>query len=147
MWKERFAVVVVVYVSGGLMAGNEGSSSGGDGSGLTLSVKMLDSTVHSVTVPSANVLVSDLKRAVSEVAGVPADRQRLIFRGAVLKDEKTLAEYRMESGFVIHLVVSPEGRTNNRGGATSAAEERASQQRVKSRKNPHTPSTLTSFSF
>ncbi|OZJ01416.1 hypothetical protein BZG36_05677, partial [Bifiguratus adelaidae] len=47
---------------------------------------------HSVTVPY-NASVLYLKEQVSVVAAVDVPRQRLIFQGRVLKDDKRIDEY------------------------------------------------------
>mmetsp|Transcript_35379 Transcript_35379/g.140559 ORF Transcript_35379/g.140559 Transcript_35379/m.140559 type:complete len:632 (-) Transcript_35379:1345-3240(-) len=88
---------------------------------LTLSVKMLDSTAHTVVISQENPQVSDLRREVASVAEVPVERQRLIFRGAVLRDDKSLADYHLENGHVLHLVVKPEVPMTSSPGAPPGA--------------------------
>ncbi|CEO99951.1 hypothetical protein PBRA_007685 [Plasmodiophora brassicae] len=52
--------------------------------------------------------VDALKSAVAEANGTPPERQRIIFRGKVLKDGHLLAEYGVASDSVVHLVVRPD---------------------------------------
>ncbi|KAI0814746.1 hypothetical protein BC629DRAFT_1279766 [Irpex lacteus] len=48
--------------------------------------------------------VLDLKQAIAEKSDVPADRQRLIYSGRVLKDEDVLSVYKIQSSHTIHMV-------------------------------------------
>jgi len=57
-----------------------------------------------------------LKQLITAAINVPADRQRLIFRGRALRDRDSLSLYRIEAGNVVHLVeslsdVPPSNRT------------------------------------
>ena len=51
-------------------------------------------------------LVSEVKAKVTEVTQVPAQLQRLIFRGRVLRDESHIREHCIEDGDCLHLVHS-----------------------------------------
>ncbi|KAJ8905101.1 hypothetical protein NDN08_001611 [Rhodosorus marinus] len=107
---------------------------------LTLSVKMLDSTVHTVVISQENPQVLDLRREVASVAEVPVERQRLIFRGAVLRDDKSLADYHLENGHVLHLVVKPEEpRPNNPGAPPGAPQPRRRHHHHHHHHHPHNP--------
>jgi ubiquilin len=56
-----------------------------------------------VTVdPSKTVL--EIKQSVAEKVGIPAEEQRLIFKGQLLKDDTPLQSYGPSNGVVIHLV-------------------------------------------
>jgi ubiquilin len=48
--------------------------------------------------------VLDLKNAIAEQTEVPAERQRLIYSGRVLKDHDTLADCKIADGNTIHMV-------------------------------------------
>jgi len=56
--------------------------------------------------------VADLKQAIADKSDVPADRQRLIYSGRVLKDDDQLSVYKIQSSHTIHMV---------KGAARSAA--------------------------
>ena len=60
----------------------------------TIHVKATSGAKITVSV-ELGVLVSDLKQtlASSDKANVPASQQRLIYRGHVMKDERTLESY------------------------------------------------------
>lgn len=93
---------------------------------LTFTVKSSQDAKHSVTI-SANATVADLKAklSASDYADLPAERQRLIYSGRVLKDPDTLSSYKIKDGHTIHLVKGAESnqRQNpaNQGGATPSA--------------------------
>ncbi|KAH8099819.1 hypothetical protein BXZ70DRAFT_1008799 [Cristinia sonorae] len=61
--------------------------------------------------------VLDLKQAIAEKSDVPADRQRLIYSGRVLKDEDALTVYKIQSSHTIHMV---KGAARNVGSTSSA---------------------------
>ncbi|KAF8929681.1 Large proline-rich protein bag6, partial [Dissophora ornata] len=68
------------------------SSASQSSSPITLTVKTIESQTHSVTT-SLNETVLQLKERLAEMLQVPTPRQRLIFRGRVLVDDKQLSEY------------------------------------------------------
>ncbi|CAE7238516.1 UBB [Symbiodinium pilosum] len=51
--------------------------------------------------------IASVKATLQEREGCPVDRQRLIFGGQQLKDECTLADYKIESDALVTLIVSP----------------------------------------
>lgn len=78
--------------------------------------------------------VFNLKEACASKAEIPAEEQRLIFKGKliiiptdmvlmiclgkILKDENTLEEYKIEDGVTVHLV---KGKSAAASGSTSSA--------------------------
>ncbi|KAA8649702.1 hypothetical protein EYZ11_003346 [Aspergillus tanneri] len=87
---------------------------------ITFTIKASNDAKFTLTLP-LSTLVSDLKEnlSTSEYADTPADRQRLIYSGRVLKDNETLATYKIKDGHTIHLVKS--AASNQQQGAASAA--------------------------
>jgi len=67
-------------------------------------VKMLDGREF-VVCAARDDAVARLKQLAASGSGVPAERQRLIFRGRVLLDHMTLAQYDVQNNHVVHLVV------------------------------------------
>jgi hypothetical protein len=57
-----------------------------------LSIKSLEQQVKSVSLPR-NASVMELKQKIKLVFDVDTLRQRLIFQGKVLKDDKNLLDY------------------------------------------------------
>ena len=75
----------------------------------TVRLKTLDSEeAHELSVPIEETVVR-LKQRVEQRVGVPASRQRLIFQGRVLRDERPLSFYDLEDGAVLHVIARPEG--------------------------------------
>ncbi|KAI8098732.1 uncharacterized protein BX664DRAFT_381408 [Halteromyces radiatus] len=74
---------------------------------IGLQIKSLEQRTHSVTLPR-NSSVLELKNEIQATLDVDSGRQRLIFQGKVLKDDKNLMDYaNLDDGKVIHLVIRP----------------------------------------
>lgn len=86
---------------------------------ITFNVKAANDKKHVITVP-ATCTVADLKAklATSEYADIPAERQRLIYSGRVLKDPDTLSGVKIKDGHTVHLV---------KGAASNARQNPANQ--------------------
>jgi len=74
----------------------------------------------------------ELKQACVDGCKLPAESQRLIFKGRILKDESTLDEYKIEDGLTVHLVKGksaqgaqpqPSASTANTSSSTANASE------------------------
>ena len=72
---------------------------------LTFNVKSSNDAKYTITMPSS-ATVSALKEKLStkDYADLPAERQRLIYSGRVLKDADTLGSYKIKEGNTVHLV-------------------------------------------
>ncbi|KAF1937644.1 hypothetical protein EJ02DRAFT_458543 [Clathrospora elynae] len=72
---------------------------------ITFNVKAANDQKHVLTLPSTTS-IADLKAKLStaEYADVPAERQRLIYSGRVLKDLDTLASVKIKDSHTVHLV-------------------------------------------
>ncbi|KAK7686493.1 hypothetical protein QCA50_010091 [Cerrena zonata] len=79
--------------------------------------------------------VLDLKEAIAEKSDVPADRQRLIYSGRVLKDEDILSVYKIQSSHTIHMV---KGAARNNASSSSTPQTLPTMQ---AGQNPHDPLT------
>ncbi|KAK1929302.1 Ubiquilin [Phytophthora citrophthora] len=77
---------------------------------LRLRLKTLDERVFDVEA-SSSMSVSDFRAKVALVTAVPAPRQRLIYRGKLLKDGAALAAYDLQDGHTVHLVAKPPANT------------------------------------
>ncbi|KAI4128518.1 MAG: hypothetical protein LQ338_002688 [Usnochroma carphineum] len=72
---------------------------------VSFNVKSSSDARYTITVPlSTTVLDLKNKLSTSDYADIPADRQRLIYSGRVLKDADTLASYKIKEGNTVHLV-------------------------------------------
>lgn len=76
---------------------------------ISFKVKTSSDGNHSITMPdSASVLDLKNKLATTEYENVPADRQRLIYSGRVMKNEEPLSTYKIKTGNTIHMVKSAQ---------------------------------------
>lgn len=74
---------------------------------ITFHVKSSSDAKYTLSMnPSTTVLDLKNKIAGSDYADVPAERQRLIYSGRVLKDGDTLVAHKVKDGHTIHLVKS-----------------------------------------
>ncbi|RHY03459.1 hypothetical protein DYB25_000833 [Aphanomyces astaci] len=73
---------------------------------IDLNVKTVDQRQFQINL-LASSSVPQLKSKIELETGVVTDRQRLIFRGKVLKNENNLAHYALENGHTLHLVIRP----------------------------------------
>lgn len=91
---------------------------------ITFNIKSSSDQKHAVTV-SDTMTVLDLKHklSTSEYADVPAERQRLIYSGRVLKDPDTLASYKIKDGNTVHMV---KGAASNQQRQPSSSASSAS---------------------
>ncbi|KAF4757812.1 hypothetical protein FOZ63_012776 [Perkinsus olseni] len=66
--------------------------------------------------------IGDMKKGCVEKSGVPAEQQRLIYKGRILKDADTIGQHKIESGHTIHLVkgAAPAGAGGGMGAGMNA---------------------------
>ncbi|KAL9238478.1 hypothetical protein vseg_012894 [Gypsophila vaccaria] len=70
-----------------------------------------------------NSSVANFKSVVAQTSDVPAEQQRLIYKGRILKDDQTLASYGLQADHTIHMVrgLAPSASTPPSGAANSVA--------------------------
>ncbi|KAK7732455.1 hypothetical protein SLS53_008459 [Cytospora paraplurivora] len=74
---------------------------------ITFKVKASGEKNHQITMAeTATVQELKTKLATEEYENIPVERQRLIYSGRVMKNEDTLASYKVKAGNTIHLVKS-----------------------------------------
>ncbi|CAN8271292.1 unnamed protein product [Cochlearia groenlandica] len=91
------------------MGGEEGDSTqppqGGGGDGETVSVNVRCSNGSKFTVAtSLDSTVEVFKALVAEKSDLPANQQRLIYKGRILKDDQSLHSYGLQGDHTVHMV-------------------------------------------
>lgn len=77
---------------------------------INVNVKSSSDKKFVITIETTKTVL-DLKNAIAEQTEVPAENQRLIYSGRVLKDPETLADYKIADGNTVHMVKSSGQRS------------------------------------
>jgi hypothetical protein len=101
------------------LSNNLPSTSGNNGE-ISLKVRTIDQKTYQINIIH-DASVPQLKESIEDATGVVIGRQRLIFRGRVLKNDQKISAYSLEDGHVLHLVVRAENTSNERDDAAENA--------------------------
>ncbi|ETV96824.1 hypothetical protein H310_10115 [Aphanomyces invadans] len=74
---------------------------------MEIRIKTLNDHTFSLTV-ARSVSIRDLKTTLQTTTAVPPQRQRLIYRGKLLRDGDLLSAYNVEDGHTVHMVARPD---------------------------------------
>ncbi|KVI03001.1 Heat shock chaperonin-binding [Cynara cardunculus var. scolymus] len=92
------------------------------GDAVTVNIRCSSGTKFSVQV-SLESSVESFKSVLAQNCDIPAEQQRLIYKGRILKDDQTLKSYGLEAEHTVHLVRGfvPAASNNSAGTATTRA--------------------------
>ncbi|TYH78639.1 hypothetical protein ES332_D03G002800v1 [Gossypium tomentosum] len=112
-------------MGGGDINASKEAASKDVGDAVTVSINCSSGSKFSVQA-NLDSTVDSFKALLARNCGVPADQQRLIYKGRILKDDQTLRSYGLEADHTVHLVRSvaptaPPLTTNAAGSIGSGA--------------------------
>ncbi|XVF18140.1 hypothetical protein REPUB_Repub10bG0186600 [Reevesia pubescens] len=104
-------------------AASEEVSQTDGGDGVTLNIRCSNGSKFSVQI-NLDSTVDSFKSLLARHCDIPADQQRLIYKGRILKDDRTLHNYGLEADHTVHLVrgfapAAPPPTTNAAGSISS----------------------------
>ena len=80
--------------------------------GYKITVKTLTGTKVIITVQKSDT-VEFIKELINVILEIPVDQQRLIFEQKQLDDSRTLDDYKIQDGSILHLVLRLRGGNKN----------------------------------
>jgi len=79
---------------------------------MQIKVKNLAGRVIDIDIEPTDT-IEKIKERVEQKEGIPPPQQRLIFGGKAMADEKTAADYNINAGNTLHLVLALRGGSSN----------------------------------
>ncbi|KAF8457311.1 hypothetical protein BGX38DRAFT_1317406 [Terfezia claveryi] len=110
---------------------------------INFTVKTSKDEKYTISLPPSTP-ISDLKSKLHELSQIEAGLQRLIYSGRVMKDEETLAFYKVQSGHTIHLVKG--AASNQRASAGSVGGSGSSAASPGQTQAPRVPTNIAAGS-
>ncbi|EOX90680.1 Tobamovirus multiplication 1 isoform 2, partial [Theobroma cacao] len=114
-------------------AATEEGSQANDGDGVTVNVRCSNGSKFSVQI-KLDSTVQSFKALLASKCDIPADQQRLIYKGRILKDDQTLQSYGLEADHTVHLVCGfaptpapPPTTTTNAAGLNASGASNTTQ--------------------
>lgn len=96
------------------------------GGEVTVNIRCSNGSKFSVQIKLDSV-VGSFKSVIAQKCDIPADQQRLIYKGRILKDDQTLFSYGLEADHTVHLVRGFAQSSANTGSPSPTAAPNPSQ--------------------
>lgn len=106
------------------------SSTNGTGASVTLNIKGPSALKLSISISTENTVLQLKQRIEAENKDFPAESQRLIYSGKVLKDPETLESYNVKDNHTIHMVraaIKSSGPSNTMPASSTSSKESATR--------------------
>ena len=78
---------------------------------MKIIVKLLTGKELDVDVENSDT-TENLKLKIQKIEGIPPDQQRIVFDGKQLEDNKTIEDYKIKEGCILHIVLRLTGGGN-----------------------------------
>lgn len=78
---------------------------------MSITVKLVNGSQKDVEVPDLGITVVELRKLMAPVIDIPADEQRIVLRGKILKDSDVLSTVGLEHGNAVHVVRNKKRET------------------------------------
>ena len=114
VWAYYIGLICLIYISNNTLADyniqdyNQINVVSRLAGGARILVKTLTGKELELGV-EPNDTIERIKERVQEKEGIPPMQQRLIYGGKQIADEKTVRDYKIEGGSVLHLVLALRG--------------------------------------